>query len=139
MTDYATRLQASNLKATFQRMRIMEVIDQKGHISLDDIYMKIKAHYPSLSLATIYKNILLMTQKGLLVEVPLESQKSKYELAKEAHIHLICRQCGEVEDVNLLESTSQTLQQLTQKESFQLEKEQINLYGVCKACQKRQE
>jgi len=136
MTNYAELLKENGLKATFQRMNILEVLEKNGHMSIDAIYDDITKIHPSLSLATIYKNIILMVEKGVVVEVPIAGLKSKYELAKEDHIHLVCTECGDVEDKPCVKETDILLSTLIEKESFILNKRQINLYGVCKECQK---
>ena len=134
MTDYATLLNVSGLKATFQRMQLLENIEKHGHMSVDAIYAEVMKTHPSLSLATVYKNIILMVENGVLVEVPIEGQKSKYELAKEDHIHLVCTECGGVEDRPHMQETDSLLHKLTEGEHFKLTKQQINLYGVCEKC-----
>ena len=139
MTDYAMLLKRSGLKATFQRINILEVIEKHGHMAIESIYDEVVKVHPSLSLATIYKNIILMTEKGVLVEVPIAGKKPKYELKKSDHIHLVCTVCGEVKDKPCLEATDKILYELTDKEHFTLNKRQINLYGVCSACQAVQE
>jgi len=135
MADYAELLKKSGLKATFQRMNILSVIDKYGHMAVDDIYAEVVKVYPSLSLATVYKNIILMVEKGVLVEVPIVGKKSKYELAKEDHIHLVCTECGAVEDKMCLEKTDALFHHLSQEEHFSLNRRQVNLYGVCQKCQ----
>ncbi len=135
MTDYAKLLKESGLKATFQRMNILSVVEKYGHMSVDDIYAEVIRVHPSLSLATIYKNIILMTEKGVMVEVPIVGKKSKYELAKADHMHLICTECGEVEDKMCLSETDALFHKLTDEEHFRLNKRQVNLYGVCEKCQ----
>jgi Fe2+ or Zn2+ uptake regulation protein len=135
MKDYATLLKASELKATFQRMNILESIENHGHMSIDAIYDEVVKRHPSLSLATVYKNIILMVEKGVLVEVPITGKKPKYELLKEDHIHLVCTECGEVEDKPGMAETDTLLHSLTNDEHFKLEKQQINLYGICEKCQ----
>ena len=135
MTDYAILLKENGLKATFQRMNILENIESHGHISIDTIYAKVIKTYPSLSLATVYKNIILMVEKGVLVEVPITGKKSKYELIKEDHIHLVCTECGEVEDKPQHSTADELFTSMTQEENFTLSKQQINLYGVCIHCQ----
>ena len=107
----------------------------EAFIHLEDIYEEVTKVHPSLSLATIYKNIILMMEKGVLVEVPIVGKKSKYELSKVDHMHLICTECGEVEDRSCLDSTDKILYALTEQEHFKLNKRQINLYGVCEKCQ----
>ena len=135
MSDYATLLKESGLKATFQRMNMLACIEKNGHMHNDAIYEEVTKTHPSLSLATVYKNIILMVENGVLVEVPIEGQKSKYELRKEDHIHLVCTECGDVEDKPHMQETDTLLHTLTNNEHFKLEKQQINLYGVCEKCQ----
>lgn len=135
MKDYALLLKESGLKATFQRMNILENIGVHGHMSIDSIYAEVVKTHPSLSLATVYKNIILMVDKGVLVEVPITGKKSKYELSKEDHIHLVCTECGEVEDKEKDNVTDNLFTSMTDKENFTLNKQQINLYGVCAHCQ----
>jgi len=135
MTDYALLLKESGLKATFQRMNILEKIEAYGHMSIDAIYAEVIKTHPSLSLATVYKNIILMVEKGVLVEVPITGKKSKYELLKEDHIHLVCTECGEVEDKPQHSAADALFTSMTEQENFTLNKQQINLYGVCSHCQ----
>ena len=131
MTDYITLLKEHDLKATIQRTSILKSIDNAGHINIDDIYEDVKEQYPTLSLATIYKNIILMQQHKVIVEVPMNNQKSKYELKKEEHMHLICEKCGTIQDTMINKQTEEALV----IEHFKLNTTQINLYGVCQRCQ----
>ena len=135
MTDYTKLLKRCELKATFQRMKILENIEKYGHMSVDEIYAEVVKTHPSLSLATVYKNIILMVENSVLTEVPIEGKKSKYELIKEDHIHLVCTECGEVADKPHMHETDKLLDALTESEHFALKKQQINLYGVCAHCQ----
>jgi Fur family ferric uptake transcriptional regulator/Fur family peroxide stress response transcriptional regulator len=135
MTDYATLLKECGLKATFQRMNILDVVEKNGHMSIEAIYDEVTKVHPSLSLATIYKNIILMVEKGVVVEVPIAGKKSKYELAKTDHIHLVCTECGEVEDKPHSSHADDIFSHMTKEENFTLSKQQINLYGVCADCQ----
>ena len=135
MKDYANILKDSGLKATFQRMQLLEKIDKHGHMSIDSIYEEVIKTHPSLSLSTVYKNIILMVENKVLVEVPIEGLKSKYELVKDDHIHLVCTQCGEVEDKPHNVSADTIFDNMTKEENFVLAKQQINLYGVCNHCQ----
>ena len=130
-TDYISLLKENDLKATIQRTSILKSIDHAGHINIDEIYEDVKELHPTLSLATIYKNIILMQENSVIIEVPMHGQKSKYELNKEDHIHLICQICGEIKDTAISPQTQETLI----IENFQLQSSQINLYGLCKTCQ----
>ena len=131
MTNYISLLQNNDLKATIQRTSILKSIDHAGHINIDDIYDDVKELHPTLSLATIYKNIILMQSNNVIIEVPMNGEKSKYELKKDEHMHLICQACGQIQDTLI---TTQTKEALV-IENFQLSSSQINLYGVCQKCQ----
>ena len=133
MTNYITLLKENDLKATIQRTSILKSIDHAGHISIDDIYEDVKELHPTLSLATIYKNIILMQKNHVIVEVPMNGEKSKYELIKDDHIHLICQACGDIKDTEITEQAQESLV----IENFKLSSSQINLYGLCKKCQKK--
>jgi len=135
MKDYALLLKESGLKATFQRMNMLECIEKYGHMSIDSIYDEVVKSHPSLSLATVYKNIILMVENGVLVEVPITGLKPKYELVKNDHIHLVCTECGEVEDKPHNANADALFATMSKNENFTLSKQQINLYGVCSQCQ----
>jgi len=134
MIGYVQLLKEYELKATFQRTQILEVIEKYGHIAIERIYEEVSRIHPSLSLATIYKNIILMVEKGVLTEVPIVGQKSKYEISKAEHIHLICTSCGIVVDRILNEDTAQDTKKVVEASGFSLDYRQLNLYGCCEKC-----
>ncbi|WP_456429978.1 Fur family transcriptional regulator [Nitratifractor sp.] len=134
MTGYAELLKTHGLKATFQRMTILSVIDRMGHATVDEIYESVLETHPTLSLATVYKNIVAMVGQGVLVEVPISGRKSKYELKKSEHLHLICTECGGVEDHPLDRVIGEDTQKIAENSSFELHGRQVNLYGVCAKC-----
>ncbi|NKQ41170.1 MAG: transcriptional repressor [Sulfurovum sp.] len=136
MVNYAHLLNSHDLKATFQRTQILEVIEKYGHTAIDKIYEEVSKVHSSLSLATIYKNIILMVESGVLAEVSIIGSKSKYEIIKDDHIHLICTECGIVIDKILDENTAKDTAKVAEGSSFSLKHRQVNLYGVCDSCQK---
>jgi Fur family peroxide stress response transcriptional regulator len=133
--NYAEILKNHGLKATFQRMTILSAIDRMGHANVDEIYEEVRQSHPTLSLATVYKNIITMVEQGVLVEVPIVGKKSKYELKKTEHLHLICTECGSVRDQALDTVLAQDTDKVAQDSSFALKERQLNLYGICHECQ----
>ncbi len=133
MQDYIKLLKQNNLKATVQRTAILKSINDAGHINIDGIYSSIRSQYPTISLATVYKNIVVMLEHGVILEVPISREKSKYELKKDDHIHIICKSCGEIKDIDL----TRDKMKLLDIKNFNLSYAQINLYGICKKCQSK--
>jgi Fur family peroxide stress response transcriptional regulator len=97
-------LKDNGIKVTPQRVAITETIQESGHIDIDGIYRSIIEQFPSLSLATIYKNINSMVERQFIQEVSIPSGKPKFEIVKESHGHLICPTCGSVTDIEVDET-----------------------------------
>jgi Fe2+ or Zn2+ uptake regulation protein len=135
MSAYNQLLNRSGLKATNQRLGILEVLKKRGHSTIDEIYHIVLKSHPAISLATVYKNVDIMLQRGVLVEVPIAGAKSQFEIKKHDHIHLICQKCGSVTDETIEVIPQDQLKLLAQKDDFVLDRAQINLYGICHSCQ----
>jgi len=132
MLDCTQLLKEYHLKVTPQRIAIVAEIDMKGHINIDDLFNSLKTKFPSISLATIYKNIHAMIDKMFLSEVQIPNEKSVYELTKELHSHLVCKNCKSIEDINL--DTSSLLNEVTHKSNFKLEEVSVVFLGLCNEC-----
>ena len=130
----ADKLRDHGLKATIQRLAILEAIDHAGHIDIDELYKSVSQHHPSFSLSTVYKNIESMQEAGLLIEVPVIGGKSKYEITKEDHVHLICQHCGKIIDKPITDDIIAVIGKMSDTNGFEHQNSSINLYGVCDDC-----
>ncbi|MDA3968071.1 Fur family transcriptional regulator [Helicobacter ibis] len=128
-------LKNGNLKVTPQRMAILQEINTKGHISIDEIYENIKKNHPSMSLATIYKNLTSMQEVKIIDEVKLPNQKPRYELTKRPHIHLVCERCGMIKDIHLEEAIDNLKQSCEKETGYKIQDSSIALLGICKECE----
>ncbi len=133
MINFTDELRQHNLKATPQRLAISSALHNSGHINIDVLYTLMLQKFNSISLATIYKNINLMLENSFIQEVKIPQQKSVYELTKATHSHLVCKECGEVEDISLDMET--ILNQVTLKSNFKISKTDLVLSGICTNCQ----
>jgi len=136
METFQTLLKQNNLKATNQRLAILDVIEEMGHVTIDEITETVQKRLPTTAIGTIYKNIQQLVDAAILREVSIEGQKSRYETSKSSHIHFICRECGSVTDYPV--DTKKQFTDICTKEGFALEAESVNLYGVCSACKSAQ-
>jgi len=133
MNNYTNVLREHNLKATPQRLAILEIIFLNGHINIDKLYEDVKVKFESISQATIYKNISAMTKSMLLFEVKLPNEKSVYEIVKGNHSHLLCKECGAVQDIDI--DTKKMIDDISSEYSFSIEQTDLVLSGSCKSCQ----
>lgn len=128
-------LKDSNLKITPQRLAILKEIQNFGHISIDEIYENIKESNPSMSLATIYKNLTFMQEAKIVDEVKLPNQKQRYELTKKPHIHLVCEKCGSIVDMELEAPVKELKESCSKVSNYTINDASIALIGVCVECQ----
>ena len=132
-TNHLTVLKEHNIKVTPQRLSILNLLDQYGHLSIKELFSKIKPTFPSISLATIYKNINFLIEKSLLKEVKLSDMESRYEITKAPHAHLVCKSCGKITDVEF--DIESLVKDFEKKSDFFIESNSVELSGLCKKCQ----
>ncbi len=128
MKNFKNLLEVSNLKTTPQRLAILKELDNKGHASIEEIYETIKEMFPSISLATIYKNINALKEEGIISEICLH-QKPKFEIDKSPHAHFICKKCGNVEDIPFEDIIKKDFNQ-----KYPDSKKELYIYGICEKC-----
>ena len=126
MKSISELLKDKNLKVTPQRLAILTEIATHGHISVDDIYSKIKSNFPSISLATIYKNIKSLKDVDIVYEINTQDSKPKYEIKKKTHAHFVCQLCNSVEDMDINKDDFKNYGDVNQIDLY--------LYGICEGC-----
>ncbi len=123
-----------HLAATHQRQIIYEtVMSLSGHPSPEVIYGKVRRKIPSISLATVYKNIQTFLDSGMLREVSLHHGAMRVEPNHEPHHHLVCVRCRSIED---LEESRLGPVRLRHKlpYGFQVKRIAVDILGICQAC-----
>lgn len=128
-------LKQHQLKATPQRMAIIDLMHHRGHINIDDLYHAIRQKFASISLATLYKNIHTMMDVSLVREIKIPGQKTKYEIEKEAHAHVMCKCCGELKDIPF--NPSSLLKTSMDISHYEANEVSIVISGTCPECQKK--
>lgn len=126
-------LKENSIKVTPQRLTILGLLEQHGHLSIKELFSKIKPNFPSISLATIYKNINFLMEKSLLKEIKLTDLEARYEITKAPHAHLVCKRCGKIEDVTF--DIESMVKDFEKKCDFVIESNSVELTGICKDCQ----
>lgn len=133
--DFITLLKDKNLKVTPQRLTITQELYLNGHMNIDQIYLALIKKFPSISLATIYKNINTMLEVFFISEVKLPNQKNVYELMKEKHTHLVCKNCNEIIDIKL--NIQNIVKEIEEKKDFYITSENLVFEGICQECVKK--
>jgi len=123
------------LAATHQRRVIYEtVMSLDGHPSPEIIYEVVREKVPSISLATVYKNVRTFLESGMLREVSMHHGSLRVEPNESEHYHLVCTRCRRITD---LDPESVRVRPITRKRTlkgFQVTRIAVDVLGVCAAC-----
>jgi len=122
------------LAATHQRQVIYEtVVSLPGHPSPEAIYDEVRKQIPSISLATVYKNIHTFLESGMVREVSLHYGSLRLETEPRPHHHLVCVSCKSIAD---LEEDGLGPVRLRRKlpRGFQVHRIAVDVLGLCAAC-----
>ncbi|OHE05382.1 MAG: hypothetical protein A2513_11160 [Sulfurimonas sp. RIFOXYD12_FULL_33_39] len=134
MKNYELLLREHNLKVTPQRIGILSVLGDMGHVSIEELFTIIRKDFYSISIATLYKNISFMMEVNLLKEVKVPNGKSKYEILKDEHSHMICKKCEKLEDVKVC--LDSIVKNISEKSGYMFDDNSLVLSGICPTCQK---
>lgn len=115
---------------TKQRKIIYEVVQASPiHMTAEEIFLQAKKRLPSLSIATVYRNLGLMVRDGEIRRISVGGA-DRYDRNTSPHDHLTCIRCGKLTDVTLKDLKA-TLEQCTGQTIHSYE---LNLYYTCPAC-----
>lgn len=130
-------LKSIGLKATVPRLTILELFkkaqSQPGvrHMTAEDVYRLLLNEDIDIGLATVYRVLTQFEQAGLLTRHHFESGKAVFELNEgQHHDHLICLQCGRVEEFHDSEIEKRQAK-LAKERGFALHEHALTLYADC--------
>jgi len=133
------RLRRIDQRYTSGRRAIIELLISAGHpVSIEDIAEQL----PSVPRSSAYRHLTNLHAAGLIRRVTASDEYTRFELAEdltEHHHHLLCLNCGEVTDVTLPTGLEQqvtsAIGKLADAEGFQAHSHQLDVLGLCAACQ----
>ena len=129
----STELKNIGLKATFPRMKILELFDRAEgkHLTADDVYRLLLSENMDIGLATVYRALTQFEQAGLLERHHFESGKAVFERKDvKHHDHLVCINCGHVEEFHD-EEIERRQKKIAKERGFTIQAHAMYLYAEC--------
>ncbi len=140
--DFAGFCRAHGLSVTTQRLAIFEALAaSREHPSAEQIHQAVQRRLPSLSLATVYKNLEALKAIGAVADVNPLHEEARYEAALPGtgagrpHHHLVCTSCKKVRDLHDRELDGL---RISNAQGFDVRAVRIQAEGLCPECQTRQ-
>ena len=134
LKDALVTLKESGVRITPQRHAILEyLISSEMHPTADEIYKALEADFPNMSVATVYNNLRVFRNTGLVKELTYGDSSSRFDFVTHDHYHIICDQCGKIVDFHHpgLEEVEHLASHVT---GFQVNSHRLEVYGTCPEC-----
>ena len=134
--EFGSICKRAGVAVTHQRQVIYETLRaMPGHPSPEEVYERVKARIPSVSLATVYKNIHLLIESGVFGKVSLHHGSLRVETNAKPHHHLVCTSCKSITDIDPAElGLAPKAKKL--RGGFLAQRYAVDVLGLCPDCQK---
>ncbi len=142
MKEYRHLLQEKGLRYSKPRDIILGYFKERAkHESAESLYLTLKDRGHNLSLSTVYLNLGVLKDAGLIREFKGATGESVFDSNILPHHHLICKHCSRVMDLPTVKIADQTPKQFlknhAQKVSgWDVDEPNLDLFGLCPKCQK---
>ena len=125
------------LMPTPQRQAIFEALAaSRAHPDASTLYRAVKEKMPSVSLDTVYRNLRSFEAKGMVTVVTSVNDAARYDADVSSHSHFVCRQCGSVMDVSLVDDRLPEIFGVAENIG-KVQNIKLEFQGVCKSCSDR--
>src|SRR5215475_10793874 len=133
-TEYGNSLAQSGFRFTRQRRVVYDALaSTEDHPTAVQVFMRVKDVLPNISLATVYNCLETLSKCGLIRQVYVEREASRFCANQVDHGHFYCTSCGRVDDV-MMPSKASVMKLWQLPQHYQITHSEVSLRGVCSDC-----
>ncbi len=122
------------LRMTHQREIILDEIKKCAtHPTADELYDRIKKKLPRISLATVYRNLEIMSEAGLINKLEISGRQKRFDWDLHQHDHIYCMQCHRVDNIDLADKKDISLP-TGENHGYLVSGCRVEFYGICPKC-----
>jgi Fur family ferric uptake transcriptional regulator len=133
--DSEQLLRQNGLRVTRQRLAVLDVLDEGGHPTVDEIVRRARQRVGSLSTQAVYNVLALLDNVELARRIEPAGGTARYEArVGDNHHHLVCRECGRIVDVDNAIGQVPCLE-AADSHGFSIDKAEVTYRGICPDCQ----
>ncbi|MEG1705002.1 MAG: transcriptional repressor [Clostridia bacterium] len=116
------------------REEILNIIkNSDSHPTVEDIYISMREKIPNISLGTVYRNISILYEMGLIKKIPLNNRPDRFDKTLTNHYHMICKKCNQVYDI-FSDELNMLNKNISNEVGHNIESSDITFYGICHEC-----
>ncbi|HTY72464.1 MAG TPA: Fur family transcriptional regulator [Actinomycetes bacterium] len=122
------------LRMTPQRRLVVDAVASLGHATPEEVLTKVREVSPGVNLSTVYRNLELLGELGLLRHSHLGHGPTTWHVPSHSgHIHLLCRACGRVTEADVA-LADDLVGRLRERTGFLSDMEHFAVQGTCADC-----
>ncbi len=135
--EVVAKLKEKGYRITPQRRVIVEkIVQTAGLLTVAEIWKLVRDEYNDIGLDTIYRNINMLTEIGVLTPiVGTGNDSTRYEVvyANNHHHHVVCIKCGQAVCIYYCPINQEFITMVRQK-GYELIRHNVELLGLCMEC-----
>ena len=119
-------------------MAVIKILAKsKGHPSVEEIHEQLKDDFPFMSLATVYRNVMLIKSLGEVLELGFPDGSNRYDGNKPyPHPHIVCVKCKKILDP-YLSGFQDLTQEVAKNTGFEILNHRFDFFGLCPDCRQK--
>ncbi|MFD1957840.1 Fur family transcriptional regulator [Paenibacillus thailandensis] len=122
------------LNLTVQRKAVLDVLlASHDHPTAADVIERLREQGFQFAYGTVYNSLRYLVDSGLIRELKLGEAVSRYDARMEDHQHIICVECGKVDEV-MDELPEDWVKKVASQTGYTIKEAHVVLEGVCEAC-----
>ncbi len=128
MTVTANRKFSKQRELIYNRIKNYPV-----HPTADEVYTALKKEHPNLSIGTVYRNLHLLSETGMLIRIHIDNSPERFDARTDKHCHMLCKRCGRVFDIEC-ETPDGIEERVLKRHGHIITDVSLNLKGICGEC-----
>lgn len=135
MEDPLALLREQGVQVTAQRLAVLRAVAAQPHATADTLIDLARSEIGSISRQSVYDTLAVLVEVGLIRRIQPVGSAARYEdRVGDNHHHVICRECGELADVDCAVGSAPCLTAVDDA-GYQIDEAEVAYWGRCPTCQ----
>lgn len=130
------KFRAGGGRVTAARREIVAALlsgDHHEHLTAEEIGRRVQERHPEIAPSTVYRSLETLAELGVLDQVRMGNGPAVFHLVHERHVHLVCRSCDTVVEVDA-DELADVARRLEDRTGFAIEPGRMAIAGLCADC-----
>jgi Fe2+ or Zn2+ uptake regulation protein len=136
MDELVGSLKSKGLRKTKLRILLLEILLKSAEpLSAENLIEATIKKGVKTNKTSVYRQLLILKREKIIREVRLGENRKRYEIFPENHHHhLVCVDCGHIEDVDAEKDLCYLEKKIAQEKKFKVENHSLEFFGLCAKC-----